>query len=141
MATITGAIIIWLNPIRNNVSILPLPLKCAPTILIFTGIILSYLISKRNKIITSISNNINHYASCIIWFLVPLSTQFLLIYPSKFAHLNLKIIDQGWIELPQLIHSSLTLNNSSIIIYSPAQAAQIIISITLTTAIFITLIN
>jgi hypothetical protein len=42
--------------------------------------------------------NISHYASCIIWFLVPLSSQFIIKIPIYTTHNYLKIVDQAWLE-------------------------------------------
>jgi hypothetical protein len=93
------------------------------------------LLSLSNILI--FQKSINHYAICIIWFLVPLSTQFIIKFPMWLAHTNLKSIDQGWIELPQLIHSSVTINNSLITIYHPQQASQIVIISSICVVIFI----
>jgi NADH-ubiquinone oxidoreductase chain 5 len=129
IATVSGAILIWINPIRNNVPFIPLHIKILPTVLILIGLILGFIVSNIQKYLFSIKNNVNHYARCIIWFLVPLSTQFILDYPLKLAHWNLKIIDHGWIEIPQFLHSVITNSNTSLINYSPIQASQIIISL------------
>jgi len=131
IAIITGATIIWLSPIRNNLALLPIYIKILPTCFMLTGLYVGFSISSINKYIFTIKNNINHYASCIIWFLVPLSTQFIIKYPILFAHINLKIIDQGWIEIPQFIYMSITQSNTTIIKYSPLQASHLITSITL----------
>jgi hypothetical protein len=53
------------------------------------------LISKKRYIINT---QFNHYASCIIWFLVPLSTQFLIKIPIYSRHIVLKLVDQSWLE-------------------------------------------
>lgn len=135
IAIIAGATIIWLNPIRNNLALLPFYIKILPTCFMLTGLYIGFSISSINKYIFTIKNNINHYASCIIWFLVPLSTQFIIKYPILFAHINLKIIDQGWIEIPQFIYISITQSNTTIIKYSPLQASHLITSITLTSLI------
>jgi hypothetical protein len=45
-----------------------------------------------------IENKLNHYASCIIWFLVPLSTQFVIKLPIYLSHNYLKLTDQSWLE-------------------------------------------
>jgi hypothetical protein len=43
--------------------------------------------------------HISHYASCIIWFLVPLSSQFILSAPIITGHQLLKSVDQAWLEV------------------------------------------
>jgi len=40
-----------------------------------------------------------HYASCIMWFLVPLSSQFVLSLTIKSGHQLLKFVDQAWLEV------------------------------------------
>jgi hypothetical protein len=64
------------------------------------GATLAWLISttkQKNESIL-ISSQINHYASCIIWFLVPLSSQFTIKLPIYLSHNYLKLIDQSWLE-------------------------------------------
>jgi hypothetical protein len=72
-----------------------------PLILITTGLIIAWIINTNHKINTSysIKTAITHYASCIIWFLVPLSSQFIIKAPLFTAHQYIKTIDQGWLEL------------------------------------------
>jgi NADH-ubiquinone oxidoreductase chain 5 len=125
IATVSGTILIWLNPVRNNVTTLPLHLKILPYIFIISGLVLGFFITKIDKYIFPIQNSINHYARCTIWFTAPLSTQFILNYPIKLAHLNLKIIDHGWAEIPQLIYQFITQSNTTIINHSPIHAPQI----------------
>lgn len=141
IAIVSGAVLIWLNPVRNNIALVPLDIKIIPSIFIILGLILGFILCTINKYLISIKNNINHYARCIIWFLVPLSTQFILDYPLKLAHWNLKTVDQGWVELPQFIHYTITNTNRSIINYSPLQPAQIIVSLSLSVLLFSALIS
>jgi len=139
IAVSTGAIILWINPIRNNIVIVPILIKIIPTSIIFLGVILGYFISASNSTPFSKYKNINHYALCTIWFLVPLSTQFIIKYPILVAHENLKSIDQGWLEVPQLIHISITINNKIIILFYPKQANELIISTSICIIIIILL--
>jgi len=127
ISVITGAIILWLRPIRNNIAIIPISIKFLPIIIIITGILIRYIFSQStNNIFTF--NNINHYALCSIWFLVPLSTQFIIKYPIYLSHINLKFLDQGWIELPQYLHFKLSSHSNPIILFYPQQATHLIIS-------------
>jgi hypothetical protein len=70
-----------------------------PIIIITIGAIIGWASSfyRTNKR-AYLSINMSHYASCTIWFLVPLSTQFILTEPIKIGHNYLKIVDQGWFE-------------------------------------------
>jgi len=135
IAVTSGAILSWINPISNNRVTIPLTIKLLPSAIILIGFIVGLLLSLSNILI--FQKSINHYALCIIWFLIPLSTQFIIKFPMWLAHTNLKSIDQGWIELPQLIHSSVTINNSLITIYHPQQASQIVIISSICVVIFI----
>lgn len=126
-AILSGSILMWINPVRNNISHLPIQIKSITILAISIGFLVSYFISSSKNIISSISNNINHYALCIIWFLVPLSTQFIIKYPINTAHQYLKIIDQGWLEIPQLIFNNLSIYNKQITIYYPKFTSNIII--------------
>jgi hypothetical protein len=68
-------------------------------ILMISGALLGWTISlistNKRKLINI---NISHYASCMIWFLVPLSSQFILSKPMVIGHYYLKIVDQAWLE-------------------------------------------
>lgn len=126
-AIVSGSILIWINPIRNNVSFIPIQLKILALSAILIRFILSFIISSTKDILFNIKNNINHYSSCIIWFLVPLSTQFIIKYPLINAHLNLKTLDHGWLEFPQFIYNTILNYNSSITLTYPKYTSHIII--------------
>lgn len=138
IAIIAGSALSWINPVRNNVSFLPIQIKILAIFAIFVGLTISYTISLSKNILFNVKNNINHYALCIIWFLVPLSTQFIIKYPIKTAHLYLKTIDHGWFEVPQYIYNHFSRYNKQITIYYPKLASNIII-ITLLSIIIITI--
>lgn len=97
----TGRIIRWLPPIRNSIFILPFYIKIIPLIIVTLGFLLAWKITSINLNSKSliISIRITHFARCIIWFLVPLSSQFIIKIPLQTAHTYLKSIDQGWLEL------------------------------------------
>lgn len=99
LSVISGASIIWLIPNIRTRCRLPLWLKIMPIIIITIGAIIGWASSfyRTNKR-AYLSINMSHYASCTIWFLVPLSTQFILTEPIKIGHNYLKIVDQGWFE-------------------------------------------
>ena len=97
---------------------LPVYIKIIPTIIILIGVIIGwrssiYTTNKRKYLLF----NFSHYASCIIWFLVPLSTQFMIIQPIKIGHEYLKLVDQAWFEKirGQGIMSNIIAVSSSII--------------------------
>lgn len=100
-ATVIGALISWTYPIFTKLTFICLLGKNVPIIYIFIGFLVGWIYSilKSNYISPLLRNNTLHAASCTIWFLVPLSTQFILKYPLISAHNSLKLIDQGWTEL------------------------------------------
>lgn len=99
LSVITGSAILWSLPNYRIIIRLPISIKISTIVLIFTGAIIGWLISllstNKRKLINI---NMSHYASCIIWFLVPLSSQFILSRPIIVGHNYLKIVDQAWLE-------------------------------------------
>jgi NADH-ubiquinone oxidoreductase chain 5 len=95
----SGSIIIWLIPNISASCSLPTYIKIIPTIIILIGVIIGWTstIYRTNKR-KYLSINFSHYASCTIWFLVPLSTQFIIMQPIKIGHKYLKLVDQAWFE-------------------------------------------
>lgn len=95
----TGSAILWSIPGSIEPTNLPLSIKIRTLVLVTIGALIGWISSKssinRRQIITY---HISHYASCIIWFLVPLSTQFILSIPIKIGHHLLKSVDQAWLE-------------------------------------------
>jgi hypothetical protein len=87
--------------------------------------------------------HLSHYASCIIWFLVPLSSQFVLSTPIITGHQLLKSVDQAWLEVAggQGSYNFIMKSSSNIIKNRPITpnsyliismlAATIIVSVTL----------
>jgi NADH-ubiquinone oxidoreductase chain 5 len=101
ISVIGGARILWLLPDLNIPSLLPLSLKTLPLLTVTSGLALGWISSVvlSNKSRIMISLHLLNYASCIIWFLVPVSSQFQLRNPLLGGHLLLKSIDHGWLEL------------------------------------------
>lgn len=99
LSVITGAAILWSLPTISINTNLPSLLKLRTLLLIITGALVGWIISNlstnERKIIHA---HISHYASCIIWFLVPLSSQFILSAPINIGHQYLKSVDQAWLE-------------------------------------------
>lgn len=133
MSVISGSIIIWVTPIKQEIINIPLYQKLIPLILVIMGASIAWLISSSNQKNESvlIYSPLNHYASCMIWFLVPLSSQFVIKLPIYMSHNYLKLIDQSWLEIlgGQGIHK-LSIKTSSILITSsrPIPVNYLIIS-------------
>lgn len=100
MSIIAGRSIRWIILLSNNVFILPTLLKITPLIIITLGLLRAWIINSNLSTKSShiIKIPLTHYARCIIWFLVPLSSQFIIKFPLTTAHQYIKNIDQGWLE-------------------------------------------
>jgi len=119
ISIVRGSIISWLPIIRRNVFILPLRLKLSPLIIVLIGLLIGWSITSRtsNNLSILIKQQYNHWASCSIWYLAPLSSQFLIKAPLISSHHLIKTMDQGWLEVisGQGANLSLiTLNNTLI---------------------------
>ena len=99
LSVVSGSIILWSLPNYRIVINLPLSIKIRTIVLITLGAVLGWATTflRRNKR-KLININISHYASCIMWFLVPLSSQFILSKPLSIGHVYLKRVDQAWLE-------------------------------------------
>lgn len=118
-----GAIISWVSPVRNSVYFLPLYIKIAPLALVTLGFILRWLLttSPSTRSCELITNPYSHWASCTMWYLAPLSSQFTLKSPLLASHHLLKSIDQGWFETisGQGTNSNLITSNNILITMIP----------------------
>lgn len=101
ISVVGGRLILWVLPETNLPSLLPTYLKTLPLITVLTGFILGWSTSslKSRKQRSSTTWHIINYASCLIWFLVPLASQFQLGGPLRSGHHALKSVDHGWLEL------------------------------------------
>lgn len=118
LSIITGSIIIWSIPITMERTNLPFLLKIRTMALVITGAILGWMVSKTSRTKRKIIDaNILHYASCIMWFLVPLSSQYVLSLTIKSGHQLLKFVDQAWLEVigGQGTYSTIISTSSNII--------------------------
>jgi len=144
VSILSGRSISWLPPISNNIFILPLFIKIIPILIIFLGLSVGWYIStvSRSSLRKAISSPINHFASCIIWFIVPLSSQFIIKAPLQTAHFFIKLVDQGWFEVysGQGSNKWLLHINNSLIFYSPKTVNSYLVSSSSITILFIILI-
>ena len=101
ISIISGSLILWIIPTIEITRTLPLSIKSITIIIVFLGIISGFFLSKLNNFNKSkiINTYTLHYSSCIIWFLVPLASQFILNLPLSLGHYILKYVDQAWIEI------------------------------------------
>jgi hypothetical protein len=124
ISVIAGRSIRWIILLTNQSYFIPFFIKIAPLVIVTTGLILAWVININYHSINlsmSIKISIIHAARCIIWFLVPLSSQFIMKAPLNVAHAYIKIIDQGWFERLSgqgRFHTSISTTNT-ILSYSP----------------------
>lgn len=118
LSIITGSAILWTIPESVEPSNLPLSIKLRALLLVILGAGIGWT-STNSSINTRIliKPNISHYASCIMWFLVPLSSQFILSKPLISGHHLLKSVDQAWLEVRgrQGAYNSIIKSSSNII--------------------------
>lgn len=145
VSILSGRSMSWLPPIRREIFILPFYIKILPIIIVIIGLATGWIISTISSDLPCKALNIplNHYASCLIWFLVPLSSQFILKAPLQIAHNYIKLVDQGWLEIysGQGSNKWLIIINNTIIINAPKTANSYLVSASTITIVFIFLIT
>lgn len=96
-----GAALNWILIIPRTEPMLPLHLKLLTITVCLVGLLIGIALS--TSLSTSLSSLINinnqNYASCLIWFLTPISSQKAINSPLKVRHLLVKFIDHGWEEI------------------------------------------
>jgi len=95
-SVLIGALIVWFYPIYNEFSVLSKIEKLSPLCITALGALIGWVISstKEAQFYPKLQ-----YISCIMWFLVPISSQFVLKQPFLIANNSLTLIDQSWLEL------------------------------------------
>ena len=98
ISIICGAALLWLLPINHFEAVLPIRMKLLPLFTVFTGGLAGWFLT--NKLTRALTNfTLPNYASCNIWFLVPLSSQLQLATPLILGHSLMKSVDHGWLEV------------------------------------------
>jgi len=100
ISTIIGSSILWLIPVQAAPLFIPLSCKLGPIIIVVVGLITGLFISANRSVKTAFMFNLHftNYASCLIWFLVTLSTQPVIGSSAKLSHRLLRSSDQAWLE-------------------------------------------
>nr|YP_010437803.1 NADH dehydrogenase subunit 5 [Eisenia fetida]UTB53935.1 NADH dehydrogenase subunit 5 [Eisenia fetida] len=101
LSVISGASILWVAPLKQEMMCVPLYQKLMPLALVLLGAFMAWLMSTTTQKNKSMLLNLplSHYASCMMWFLVPVSSQFMLKLPMYMSHNYLKLTDQSWLEM------------------------------------------
>ena len=100
ISIIIGSLILWIIPIQTIPLLIPLSSKIITISIIMVGILISWYLTLKKVVSDALLLKIHltNYASCIIWFLVVLSTQPIINSSLKTSHHLLKHSDQGWFE-------------------------------------------
>nr|YP_010584238.1 NADH dehydrogenase subunit 5 [Theromyzon tessulatum]UZT67727.1 NADH dehydrogenase subunit 5 [Theromyzon tessulatum] len=94
-SVMSGMLLWWFYPfIDSHMNFSPSMMKL-PMIMIFLGSMLAWAWSYWNKKLMYVMQNFMNY----MWFLTPLSTQFLMGAYMKLSKNYLEVIDQAWLEL------------------------------------------
>nr|BDQ44442.1 NADH dehydrogenase subunit 5 [Pheretima okutamaensis] len=117
MSIISGSVLIWVMPMNQEPISLTLMNKTMPMVMVATGVVAAWHINTNHikQTAAMLLMPLSHHASCLMWFLVPLSSQFTMKMPMYISHSYLKSLDQSWLEIlggQGVMGSSLTASNS-----------------------------
>nr|AMO27016.1 NADH dehydrogenase subunit 5 [Amynthas sp. 2 LZ-2016] len=117
MSIISGSALIWLIPMSQEPMTMTLTMKNMPMTMVMMGLLTAWYMntSKLKNQSMMMKIPVTHYASCLMWFLVPLSSQFTMKVPMIMSHNYLKSLDQSWLELlggQGMVSSSFLMSNS-----------------------------
>nr|BDQ44156.1 NADH dehydrogenase subunit 5 [Metaphire soulensis]BDQ44403.1 NADH dehydrogenase subunit 5 [Metaphire soulensis] len=100
MSIISGSMLIWVMPMSQEPMSMTLMMKNMPMIMVIAGALTAWNINTRRikKNSAMMLMPLSHHASCLMWFLVPLSSQFTMKTPMYISHNYLKSLDQSWLE-------------------------------------------
>nr|BDQ43935.1 NADH dehydrogenase subunit 5 [Pithemera bicincta] len=101
MSIISGATMVWIMPMSQEPMTIAPSMKNMPLTMVITGLLVAWYINTYHIKHTSMLMvyPMTHYASCLMWFLVPLSSQLTMKYPMYTSHNYLKSMDQSWLEI------------------------------------------
>jgi len=140
-AIIIGATITWISPqLIILTSILPTIIKTMPLVVITTGILFAWIQTTKFKKTPALLTNIPlfNFIRCIIWFIVPLSTQFTIKTPLKTTHYLIKQVDQGWLDKfsGQGMNEALIINSNKLIHNTPTLINAYLLTAVISVIIF-----
>nr|BDQ43753.1 NADH dehydrogenase subunit 5 [Metaphire communissima] len=101
MSIISGSMLIWIMPMNQEPMSMSSMSKNMPMIMVAMGTLIAWNINTRQMKQNSamMLMPLSHHASCLMWFLVPLSSQFTMKSPMYISHNYLKSLDQSWLEI------------------------------------------
>nr|YP_009244931.1 NADH dehydrogenase subunit 5 [Metaphire guillelmi]AMO27055.1 NADH dehydrogenase subunit 5 [Metaphire guillelmi] len=133
MSIISGSALIWTMPMNQEPLIMTITMKNMPMIMVFMGLLTAWHTNtyKLKSQTTMMLAPMTHYASCLMWFLVPLSSQFTMKTPMYISHNYLKSLDQSWLELlggQGLAKSSFMMSNSMMNMFNTKPVNYLVMS-------------
>nr|BDQ43766.1 NADH dehydrogenase subunit 5 [Duplodicodrilus acinctus] len=101
MSIISGAALIWTTPMNQESMLMTTTMKTTPMTMVMLGLVVAWLMSTYRMKSSSMMMLVpmTHHASCLMWFLVPLSSQYTMKMPMFISHNYLKSLDQSWLEI------------------------------------------
>nr|YP_009245129.1 NADH dehydrogenase subunit 5 [Amynthas jiriensis]AMR74067.1 NADH dehydrogenase subunit 5 [Amynthas jiriensis] len=100
MSIISGSMLIWIMPMNHEPMTMASMVKNIPMLMVAGGALTAWNMNthrvKQNSMLMLMP--LSHHASCLMWFLVPLSSQFTMKMPLYISHNYLKSLDQSWLE-------------------------------------------
>nr|BDQ43545.1 NADH dehydrogenase subunit 5 [Amynthas sp. CS029] len=101
MSIISGAALIWTMQMNQEPMLMTTSMKIMPMIMVVLGLLMAWYTNtqqvKHSPMMALMPTT--HHASCSMWFLVPLSSQYTMKLPMFISHNYLKSVDQSWLEI------------------------------------------
>nr|BDQ44312.1 NADH dehydrogenase subunit 5 [Amynthas phaselus] len=100
MSIISGASLIWMMPMNQEPLTITTTMKIMPMVMVMLGLMVAWFtnVYQMKHSPAMMLFPMVHHASCLMWFLVPLSSQFIMKMPMFISHNYLKSLDQSWLE-------------------------------------------
>nr|YP_009244892.1 NADH dehydrogenase subunit 5 [Amynthas cucullatus]AMO26990.1 NADH dehydrogenase subunit 5 [Amynthas cucullatus] len=101
MSIVSGSALIWVMPMNQEPMTMTMTMKNMPMIMMMLGLLVAWYMNTQQmkNAPVMMQTPMMHHASCLMWFLVPLSSQFTMKMPMLISHNYLKSLDQSWLEL------------------------------------------
>nr|YP_009164279.1 NADH dehydrogenase subunit 5 [Amynthas corticis]AIR76376.1 NADH dehydrogenase subunit 5 [Amynthas corticis] len=101
MSIISGSALIWVMPMNQEPMTMTSMMKNMPMTMVMLGLLMAWYMNTQQlkNMPAMMQAPMTHHASCLMWFLVPLSSQFTMKAPMLISHNYLKSLDQSWLEL------------------------------------------
>nr|BDQ43506.1 NADH dehydrogenase subunit 5 [Metaphire sieboldi] len=117
MSVISGASLVWIMPMNQEQMVMTTTMKVMPMVMVVLGLLMAWSMNtyKVKYPPMMVLVPMMHHASCLMWFLVPLSSQYTLKLPMFTSHNYLKSLDQSWLEIlggQGVASTSFTISNS-----------------------------